>query len=46
MPPANVPFVSRSRIERIPNGERMCAAICRPRLRPIVQDCCVLGSPS
>ena len=32
------PAASSSKIGRMPNGERMCAAICRPSWRPIVQD--------
>ena len=37
LPVPPVPAARSSRIGRMPNGERMCAAICRPSWRPIVQ---------
>ena len=43
LPP--VPAASESKIGRMPNGDRICAAICRPRLRPIVHDLSVVGLP-
>ena len=36
-------LASSSKIGRMPNGERMCAAIWRPSWRPIVQDWSVVG---
>ena len=43
LPP--VPAASLSKIGRMPKGERICAAICKPSRRPIVQDWSVVASP-
>ena len=43
LPPT--PAASLSKIGRMPNGDRMCAAICSPSWRPIVHDRSVLASP-
>ncbi len=43
LPP--VPAASLSKIGRMPNGERICAAIWRSSCRPIVQDSSVVASP-
>ena len=43
LPP--VPAARLSKIGRMPKGERMCAAICRPSWRPIVHDRSVDGLP-